>query len=140
MIAMTVMLWLIMQTTEVCDGSDNDCDNQIDEGVSATYYLDNDCGNPNASTNGCSQPKNYVTNTNDCNDSNALACVGLRKYVMVPTMIVTTKLAKVQTIYFSDSDGDGYGNNNSGTYACSKPPNHIENNTVATMVSQQHIR
>ena len=39
--------------TEVCDGSDNDCDNQIDEGVFTTYYLDNDgdgYGNPNAST------------------------------------------------------------------------------------------
>ena len=29
--------------SEVCDGSsDNDCDNQIDEGVQNTYYLDND--------------------------------------------------------------------------------------------------
>jgi len=59
--------------TEVCDGNDNDCDGQIDEGVKNTYYRDADgdtYGNPAVTTQACTQPAGYVTNSLDCNDGN----------------------------------------------------------------------
>lgn len=60
---------------EICDGFDNDCDGNTDEGFTqATYYqdLDNDTyGNPNVSVTDCVQPTGYVTNNTDCNDNNS---------------------------------------------------------------------
>ena len=56
-----------------CDGIDNDCDGQTDEGLTKTYYQDKDgdgYGNPAISETICPpQPAGYVNNNADCNDS-----------------------------------------------------------------------
>ena len=59
---------------EVCDGVDNDCDDNIDEGVQTTFYADNDgdgFGDASNSVTACSAPEGFVTNDGDCNDDNA---------------------------------------------------------------------
>ncbi len=59
--------------TEVCDGIDNNCNNNIDEGLLNTYYIDSDndgYGNINISVQECSAPSGYVSNNTDCDDSN----------------------------------------------------------------------
>lgn len=57
---------------EICDGVDNNCDAQIDEGVTTTLYEDADgdgLGNPNAPLTQCVASANgYVNNANDVND------------------------------------------------------------------------
>jgi len=60
--------------TEVCDGVDNDCDTEIDEGVGGiSYYPDNDndgFGDSSATAvDSCAQPANHVTDNTDCNDA-----------------------------------------------------------------------
>lgn len=59
---------------ELCDGIDNNCNNQTDEGLTfVTYYADADndgFGNPAISTSACAQPTGYVSNDQDCDDSN----------------------------------------------------------------------
>ena len=61
---------------ESCDGHDNDCDGQTDEGVTTTYYQDLDgdlYGSNTVTIEACSPPTNYVSIAGDCNDSSAAA-------------------------------------------------------------------
>jgi hypothetical protein len=76
---------------EACNGVDDNCNGSVDEGVAtSTYYRDADGdgrGNPSVSTQACSAPAGWVSNSNDCNDADA----NLPRY------------------FSQDSDGDGYG-------------------------------
>ncbi|MEO0814168.1 MAG: putative metal-binding motif-containing protein, partial [Myxococcota bacterium] len=60
---------------ELCDGIDNDCNFEIDDGVddSLLRFLDSDqdgFGNANEPVKGCAPPEGYVADGTDCDDSN----------------------------------------------------------------------
>jgi hypothetical protein len=58
--------------TEICNTIDDDCDEEIDEFVTSTFYADTDSdgfGNPGVSTLACSAPAGYVSNNDDCDDA-----------------------------------------------------------------------
>ena len=60
--------------TEVCNEIDDNCDEVVDENLTATYYQDLDAdsyGNIEVSTDECAQPTGYVTNSDDCDDVNS---------------------------------------------------------------------
>ena len=66
---------------ELCDGIDNNCDGDIDEGVGANFYLDSDgdgFGNEEVIIEACEVPDGYVLNANDCDDSFAEVYPGMR--------------------------------------------------------------
>ena len=87
---------------ELCDGLDNNCDEEIDENpVDAEHYFqdaDGDgYGNAALSQNSCEMPSGYVENFLDCDDTDSA-------------------LHLLQTWYL-DEDGDGYGSEtDSGEY------------------------
>ena len=61
-------------TPEICNGLDDNCNNQIDEGVAnSSWYYDNDgdgFGDPWISIPACSQPTGMIADNHDCNDNN----------------------------------------------------------------------
>jgi subtilisin-like proprotein convertase family protein len=59
--------------TEVCNGMDDDCDGQTDEGLLSAFYADADGDGFGAYFNpvlACSAPPGYVANNGDCDDNN----------------------------------------------------------------------
>ncbi|MBX3130926.1 MAG: putative metal-binding motif-containing protein, partial [Polyangiaceae bacterium] len=111
--------------TEVCDGIDNDCNGQIDDGVLTTYYVDADGDNygvDNAATNksGCTEPTGYSSAAGDCDDAQALAypgnaevCDGIDNDCNGQVDDGVTK-----NTYYKDNDGDGYGDDKNTQQAC----------------------
>ncbi len=70
-------------TTYICSvtSGSQSCTASIDINVTpqSSWYADADgdgFGNPNATQSACTQPLGFVSNTNDCNDNEALAFVG----------------------------------------------------------------
>jgi cysteine-rich repeat protein len=69
-------------TSEVCDGFDNDCDDNTDEGVLVTYYPDEDMdiyGDPTMPVTGCVPPTGYSTLGSDCDDGDPSVIPGVRQ-------------------------------------------------------------
>jgi hypothetical protein len=59
---------------ETCDGKDNNCNGQLDEGVLKTWYVDEDKDSWGATYNQqekCTKPVGFVAKAGDCNDFNA---------------------------------------------------------------------
>ncbi|MBM4342112.1 MAG: thrombospondin type 3 repeat-containing protein [Deltaproteobacteria bacterium] len=60
------------KATEVCDGKDNNCNSQVDEGVQKTFYKDEDgdgYGGPTSQI-ACTAPNGFAASAGDCNDFN----------------------------------------------------------------------
>jgi hypothetical protein len=58
--------------SEVCDSIDNNCDGSTDEGVTNTYYEDDDgdgFGNSAVTTEACTASSTYVSDDTDCDDT-----------------------------------------------------------------------
>ena len=61
---------------ELCDGLDNDCNDEIDDGATGTqiYWADSDkdgFGDPTGDVDACVRPAGYVDNDADCDDADA---------------------------------------------------------------------
>ena len=120
---------------ETCDGLDEDCDGQIDEGVTTTYYLDSDAdgyGNASRATTACSQPTGYVTNNTDCNDASATIHPGATETSNGIDDDCDGQIDEgvAVTTWYRDADGDGYGSTD-GTPAAgySAPTGYVASST-----------
>ena len=119
--------------TEVCNGVDDNCNNQIDEGLLSTYYADTDVdgyGDAGSSVQACSQPAGYVTTNTDCNDSNAAVNLGATEVCNGIDDNCNNQIDEGLTFtnYYVDTDGDGYGAG-TATNACSQPAGYVTTNT-----------
>ncbi len=88
---------------EICDGRDNDCDGEIDEGVLLSFYADTDedgFGDPAILELACSAPAGFVADNTDCDDSDDDEFPG--------------------QVWYLDRDGDNYGDG-STEVSCERP-------------------
>ena len=98
---------------ELCDGADNNCDGEIDEGVRQDYYVDSDgdgFGNPEIVIQGCSVPEGFSANNTDCDDTELTTfpdaeelCDGL------DNNCDGTIDEGLMIDFYVDADGDGFG-------------------------------
>ncbi len=111
--------------TETCNGIDDDCDDGVDEEVTSTFYLDADgdqFGNPAITTEGCEPPPGFVDDSTDCDDGEASVYPGALEVCDEQDNDCDALVdEEVETDYFLDADGDGFGRSSSRTAACSPP-------------------
>ena len=117
---------------ESCDGLDNNCDGDIDEGVSDIYYTDADgdgFGDVSTPTQACVQPPDTVVDGSDCDDTDANIhpdseevcddvdndCDGT----------IDEDDATDASTWYGDGDGDGFGDPEIRVQACEAPTNHV---------------
>jgi hypothetical protein len=115
--------------TEVCNGLDDNCDTQLDEGVTKTYYRDLDedgYGIDDAATNvqACDAPPGYAAQPGDCDDKRNAVHPGAKEICDGIDDDCNQQIDEnVQTTYYVDADGDGWGVDDPATNVetCSPP-------------------
>ncbi len=119
--------------TEVCDGIDNDCDDDIDEGVTTTFYADEDTdsyGDPTVYEDACEAPEGYVTDDADCDDTNPAINPAATEVCDGSDNNCDDAIDEgVTTTFYADADADGYGDAATTVEACIAPSGHVTDAT-----------
>jgi hypothetical protein len=113
--------------SESCNGLDDDCDGQIDEGCTLNYRdSDGDgYGDPNDST---TVPQSgYVPNAGDCDDTDANVNPGETEICNGIDDNCDYTIDEGCVTYFMDADGDSYGDPNDSITATSQPAGYVAN-------------
>lgn len=124
---------------EVCNGIDDDCDGDTDDADSSvdaatftTWYVDADrdgYGVPTATFDSCDRPSGYSSYDTDCDDGDGSvspgaseSCNGIDDDCDGAVDDDDASLDPASAgLWYSDVDGDGYGDPDSEVYACVEP-------------------
>ncbi|MFT4974490.1 MAG: hypothetical protein ACI8S6_000373 [Myxococcota bacterium] len=94
-------------SAEICDEIDNDCDDDVDEGVTTTWYQDVDddgYGIPGVTTEACVEPSGYAAESGDCDDNNIAYNPGAAEDDCTDPSDYNCD----GSVQYADTDGDGW--------------------------------
>ena len=99
---------------EACNGIDDNCNDQVDEGVLVTFYLDDDgdgYGDDDVTTTGCTPTGDYVAQSGDCDDADPITYPGAPEVCDARDNNCNQQVDEglATFTYFVDSDRDGSG-------------------------------
>ncbi|MBN2798710.1 MAG: hypothetical protein JXX28_06125 [Deltaproteobacteria bacterium] len=94
---------------ESCDGVDNDCDGEVDNGAvdARAWYADADgdgFGDPDATVSACEAPEGYVTGSTDCDDGDPAFHPGAAEQDCADPADYNCD----GSVGYADADGDGF--------------------------------
>jgi hypothetical protein len=116
---------VIEDQEEICDGVDNDGDGAVDEDLLKDFYADSDgdgYGDPASVVQECSAPSGYVEDKQDCNDEDATVFPGAEEVCDGKDNDCDGSIDPgLGDTFFTDADGDSYGDNSSALNACEQP-------------------
>ena len=101
--------------------------------IAYIYYRDADedgYGDPNKSTQACSQTSGYVADSTDCDDTDPSIHPGAFEVCNGKDDNCDGTIDEgVKNTYYRDADRDGYGDPSSSTQACTQPSGYVTDNT-----------
>ena len=118
--------------TELCNEVDDNCDGEVDEGVTTVFFIDLDddgWGAPDTTIDACAEPEGYASLAGDCDDGAANVhpdatevCNGIDDNCDTQVDLEDPALDRsTATTFYADGDGDGYGDAGAPTLACAAP-------------------
>ncbi|MFM9056211.1 MAG: MopE-related protein, partial [Bacteroidota bacterium] len=120
--------------TEVCNGIDDDCDSNVDNVPTVTWYadIDNDgFGDPNFPVQiGCQSTAGLLLDNSDCDDTNPLINPnGTESCNAVDDDCDGSIDEGLELTWYRDADGDGFGDPAVTSLSCSLPVGYVADNT-----------
>jgi len=121
---------------EICDGKDNNCNNQIDEGVLLLVFykdVDGDGYTDGTMQIGCTAPAGYVLSAKpgDCNDNDPNINPGKAEICDGKDNNCNNQIDEgVLLVFYKDSDKDGY-TDGATKVSCSKPSDEYVSSATA---------
>ena len=122
---------------EVCGGADEDCDGTVDEAdaIDATlWYQDTDgdgYGTVSIMATACDQPDGFAPTADDCDDTVDTIHPGADEFCNSVDDDCDTDVdedAVDAPIWYTDADGDGYGDPGAATAECEAPVGTVSDN------------
>ena len=124
---------------ELCNGEDDDCDGEVDEdgAIDApTWYADTDgdgYGGTDSTTSACEQPSGFLAAGDDCDDGDTAVFPGADELCNGEDDdcdgTIDEDDATDAATWYEDADGDGFGDPDSTTAACSQPTGYTTDAT-----------
>jgi hypothetical protein len=120
---------------EVCNGVDDDCDGTPDDGLETrTFWADADAdgyGDVAAPVDACAQPSGYVNNASDCDDADSAVNPLATELCNGADEDCDGEIDEPEDVaylpYYTDVDGDGYGDPATELLACEPPKGLVDN-------------
>jgi len=111
--------------TESCNGIDDDCDLDVDEGLLGDWYADADAdgyGDPNVSELGCEPGSGWVADGTDCDDAAPAVNPGADEACNQRDDDCDGDVDEgLDVPWYLDADGDGFGDAASSILGCEAP-------------------